>query len=220
MPKKTVIKSSNHKTANVYSWLGEKTGVKTLPAKYFGQEINTTLLLQAVRLYQGNKHTGNYNTKTRGEVSGGGKKPWAQKETGHARQGSIRAPHWRGGGVIFGPRNKDYTALLPQKMKNKSLLIALSIKASDAKINILNAKSDKTILKTKDLNLTLQKIYNFKTKQPKILVVTTKKDINIVNGLRNLPYVSFSNIDNLNTLSVFKNDELLFIDSAFSSYEK
>ncbi len=220
MVKKTAAKKINSNTVNIYGLTGEKTGVKSLPVKFFGQKVKTSLLLQSIRLYQGNKHTGNFNTKTRGEVSGGGKKPWAQKETGHARQGSIRAPHWRGGGVIFGPKNKDYTGQMPQKMKQKSLSMALSLKASDAKIKILNAQNGKPIVKTKELNLTLHKIYNLKEKQPKILVITTKEDKNVVSGLHNLPYVTVSHIDNLNSLSVLSHDELLFSDSAFSFYEK
>ncbi len=220
MVKKTVTKKSISKIANVYSWAGEKTATKSLPGKFFGQDIKTVLLSQAIRLYQSNKHTGNFNTKTRGDVSGGGKKPWAQKETGRARQGSIRAPHWRGGGVAFGPKNKDYTSQMPKKMKQKSLSMALSLKASDEKIKILNAKNGKPTLKTKELNLTLHKIYDLKEKTPKILVITTKEDTNIVKGLNNLSYVTVSNIDNLNALSVFNHDELLYIDSAFSHYEK
>ncbi|MBI3384909.1 50S ribosomal protein L4 [Candidatus Gottesmanbacteria bacterium] len=220
MPKKTVGKKSIRNTVDVYSFAGEKTETKSLPAKFFGQDVKTALLSQAIRLYQSNKHTGNFNTKTRGEVSGGGKKPWAQKETGRARQGSIRAPHWRGGGVIFGPKNKDYTSQMPQKMKQKSLSMALSLKASDKKIKILNAKNAKSSLKTKELNLTLHKIYDLKEKMPKILVITTKENKNIINGLHNLSYVTVFNIGTLNSLSVFNHDELLFSDSAFSFYEK
>lgn len=220
MVKKIATKKSIHKNANVYSWAGEKLGTKSLPAKFFAQEIKLDLLSQIIRFYQSNKHTGNYNTKTRGEVSGGGKKPWAQKETGRARQGSTRAPHWRGGGVTFGPRNKDYSSQIPQKMKQKSLLMALSQKANDEKIKIINAKNGKPSIKTKELNTTLHKIYNFKKDIPKILVITTTEDKNIVHGLHNLSYISLSNIENLNALRVLSHNEILYSDSAFSHYEK
>ena len=126
---KATTSKSTGLTANIFDMLGKSVGTMILPKEIFGQTPNQTLLAQAIRVYQANsiKHTA--HTKTRGEVRGGGAKPWRQKGTGNARAGSRRSPLWVHGGTTFGPRYRDVKLNLPQKMRQKALTLALSDKA-------------------------------------------------------------------------------------------
>src|SRR5581483_11661290 len=115
----------------VFDMSGKIAGTVQLPEEVFGAKVNEALLSQAMRVYSSNTHQGTSSTKTRAEVRGGGRKPWRQKGTGRARQGSTRAPHWRGGGVIFGPKPRDLSLDLPLKMRRAALRSALSARVED-----------------------------------------------------------------------------------------
>ena len=123
---------------DVFNMLGEKTNTVELPAGIFEAAINVDLMHQAYMRQMANARLGTHKTKTRGEVSGGGKKPWRQKGTGRARQGSTRAPHWVGGGRVHTPRPRDYTLQMPRKMRQAALRSALSVKAKENNIVVLD----------------------------------------------------------------------------------
>lgn len=117
---------------------GQEVGSIELPDAIFASEINKAVMHQALLRQLANRRLGTHKTKTRGMVSGGGRKPWRQKGTGHARQGSIRAPHWRGGGIVFGPTPRLYTQRMPRKMRRIALRSALSAKAVDQQVVVLD----------------------------------------------------------------------------------
>lgn len=121
-----------------YTADAKKKGSYALPAEFEGT-VNRAVLYQAVRAYRNNQRQGTHATKTKAEVSGGSRKPWRQKGTGRARQGSIRAPHWRGGGVAFGPKPRDYTTALPRKVKRLARQSALNQRASEGAIHVIEA---------------------------------------------------------------------------------
>src|SRR6266513_4892095 len=121
-------------SVTVYDREGKESGQVELPASVFNVPVNEAVLHQAVLRQQANDRQGTHQTKTRGEVSGGGKKPWKQKGTGRARQGSTRAPQWRHGGVVFGPHPRSYNKSFPIKMRHGSLRSALSAKVADGEV--------------------------------------------------------------------------------------
>ncbi|MCY0900030.1 MAG: 50S ribosomal protein L4 [Firmicutes bacterium] len=125
-------------TVNVYNLAGEVVGEMELSDRVFGAEPNIPLLHQAVMVYRANQRQGTADTKTRGEVRGGGRKPWRQKGTGRARAGSIRAPQWRHGGVVFGPHPRDYSMRFPQKMRQAAIRQALSAKLKDQELLVVD----------------------------------------------------------------------------------
>ena len=125
----------------VYNVSGEQVGERDLPESIFGAEPNKALMHQALTRQLANARLGTHSTKTRGEVSGGGRKPWRQKGTGRARQGSTRAPHWRGGGIVFGPRPRGYTQDMPKKMRRAALRCALSVKAQAGSVVLIDSLS-------------------------------------------------------------------------------
>lgn len=147
----------------------------------FGAPINMALLHQAVMILEGNQRQGTRSTKTRGLVRGGGRKPWRQKGTGRARQGSIRSPLWRKGGVVFGPLPKDYRRHLPKRMRRLALISALSAKARDGEILVLESLN-LTVPKTKAMRATLDSLGT-----PKALLLTAEQDLTVWKSIRNLP---------------------------------
>ncbi len=186
-----------------------------LAADFFGKKPNLAILKQAIRVYQTAARKGNASTKTRAQVSGGGRKPWKEKGTGRARQGSTRAPHWRGGGVIFGPTPRDFSLDFPQKMKKNALLVSLSQKAKDKKIRIIDDKIlDKT--KTKDANIIFKNIYEQNKKMPKVLLVINRQ----IKICDNLPYIKVKNINSLNVYDIIRNDEILITKKSLEGWKK
>lgn len=125
-------------SAIVYGGTGEKKGNEDLPVEFFAVEPNEHLIYEAVKMYRANKRIGSHSTKTRSAVAGGGAKPWRQKGTGRARQGTIRAPQWVGGGRAFGPSPKDYSYTIPKKMRYRALLSTLTLKAREEEVFILD----------------------------------------------------------------------------------
>lgn len=219
--KKTVKKNNGIKNpeAEVYSWDGEKTQNAVLLSSVFGQEQNESLLNQALRVYQFNKRQGSANTKTRGEVSGGGKKPWKEKGTGRARQGSTRAPHWKGGGVVFGPRPRVFDLELTKKMKKKALLTALSLRAKNKEIKIIKVEKS-PIYKTKAVNGVLLKILGRKKGLKNVLFVYSDENKNILRALKNLDYIRLYHVKLLNAYDVLNCKSIIFTQDAIKTYEK
>lgn len=198
-------------TARIYDVQGKPTGTVSLPKEVFGQKPNAKLLAQAVRVYQASLTPHTAHTKTRGEVRGGGAKPWRQKGTGRARAGSIRSPLWVGGGVTFGPRYRDTRLDLPKKQKRLALIHALSTKAGDGQIKVIT-KLESIKPKTKVVVNLLNKL----GVNERALIVISQKNQNVILATRNIPIVTCDLAANLNALKVLKNSTLLFSKEAIS----
>jgi large subunit ribosomal protein L4 len=178
--------------------------------KVFSVPTNGPLLHDAVVNYLANQRQGTHATKTKGLVSGGGKKPWKQKHTGRARAGSIRSPLWRGGGIIFGPQPRDYSYNLPKKAKRLALKTALSLKMSDGAITIIDGLSmDKP--KTKEIIATLK---NLGLEGEKVLIITPENDKIITLSARNIPGVKVVRVSDLNSYDVLVHGRLLMTKDA------
>lgn len=188
----------------VYSDKGAKTqSTMELPEEIFGVKPNDPVLRQYIHVYQINQRQGTVSTKTRGEVSGGGRKPWAQKGTGRARHGSIRSPIWVGGGVTHGPRPHKFTANLPKKIRDLALRLALSDKAAEGLVWVVEEFSPK-ILKTKPARELLQKLG---AKRP-LVVFPAPGDI-ARRAFRNLEYVYLADVPTLNPYEIIKAREMV-----------
>lgn len=209
--------SKNAKKIPVYKMDGSQNGEIELNDLVFGARVNDRLLQLAVVAYAGNQRRGTHDTKERKEVQGGGKKPWKQKGTGRARQGSIRAPQWRGGGTVFGPTPRDYDTALPQTMRNKALISALSLKTRDEKITIVEDFSiDKP--KTKEL---LQVLKNLKLDQAKTLFVAHAVSENLKRAANNVKEIFLIKpARDLNAYHVMRKTQLVIEKSALPVIEK
>ena len=209
----------------VYNIQGEKTGTIELSKKIFGLKINNDLVYQAVIVQMAGRRTPLAHTKERGEVRGGGRKPWRQKGTGRARHGSIRSPIWRGGGTTFGPRKeKVFAKKINKKARRKALLMALSSKVKDKELVILD-KLELKEPKTKLMAEIVSKLFlprgKAGKKTPKsILIATPKKNENIIRANRNLPYTKTIAADSLNTIDLLSFKYLFLDKEAIKVIEK
>ena len=198
-------------TLPVYDIEGKEVGTSKLNAAVFDGVINEAVVYQAVNAYRANQRKGLASTKTRGEVSGGGKKPWKQKGTGRARVGSIRSPLWRHGGVVFGPHPRDFSYKLPEKIKNLALKSTLNAKVKENNFIILdNAKIGSS--KTKEavkilsgLNLAPKK----NKKKCKVLFLIDKMDKALLTATRNIEFLSLNLATNTHAYEVLENKKLL-----------
>lgn len=190
---------------NTYNQKCEKVGSAELPEYIFGVKFNTDLVKQALIAQYANARKNVAHTKTRAEVSGGGKKPWKQKGTGRARHGSIRSPIWVGGGIAFGPRSdKDFSKKINKKQKQKAVFMALSSKVQDSEMVVFENVSFSEI-KTKIGNTFMADIAKNILNNPakmKVLFVLPKSDKNIQLSLRNLPSVKVVNANSLNVVDL------------------
>jgi len=191
----------------LYSQKGEVIKKIGLPKEIFGQKSNPVLLSQAVRVYLARKNTPTASTKTRAEVSGGGRKPYRQKGTGRARAGSIRSPIWRGGGIIFGPKPAGKKLTLPKKIRQKALAVALSDKYKEKSVVVVDKLEFKEP-KTKKAQEFLKRLPIEQTK-PTLLVLGDKTQTT-VKSFRNIARVKISRVLDLNTLDVLKFSDLIF----------
>jgi len=199
-------------TATLYTKNGAEAGTVELPEVLFAAPVNQAVLHQAVTAQLASRHLGTHDTKTRGEVSGGGHKPWRQKGTGRARQGSRRAPHWTGGGVVFGPHPRSYEQRLPRKMKRLALRGALTAKFSDGGVKIVQDLAlDET--RTRELLGYLEALQA----TGRILVVAPERDERLELSARNVPSVSVIRADSLNTVDVLNADVLLITQPALQT---
>lgn len=190
----------------VYNQIGEEQGQVKLPKEIFELEINDDLVHQVVVSQMSNKRQGNAHTKERGEVRGGGKKPWMQKGTGRARAGSIRSPIWRGGGITFGPRNeRNYKKTIPTKMRRKAMFMVLSAKAKNNFILLIDTlKFDK--VSTKEMNGIIGKL---PVKTGSVLIVLPDMDKHLILSTRNIPRTKTIQAKDLNALDLLNFKYLL-----------
>ncbi len=215
LPKETGLKLS------VYSTVGHVLESITLPKEIFGQEVNKGLMTQAVRVYLANQRRGTVKTKSRGEVNISTKKIYRQKGTGRARHGAASAPIFVGGGIAFGPKQRDYSLKLSQKMKKAALFSALSAKLKEGEIKVISGL-DKLEPKTKKVADVITKLnLNGKSKQILIVLPNQSKDNqNVVRAARNIEGVSVLQSNVLNTYQVLANKEILFMKSAIDSLKE
>ena len=199
----------------VYDMRGAQVGEIDLNDKVFGIEPNEAVVQQFVKMQLANKRVGTASTKTRAEVRGGGKKPWKQKGTGRARVGSSRNPVWRGGGIAFGPKPRDYSYTLPRKVRRLALKSALSSKVLDSNVivvDILNFDEPRTKLMIETLGLL--------NAGAKTLVVTAEGDVNVYKSARNIPGVKSLKADYINVFDVLKHETLLMTKDAVARVEE
>ena len=199
---------------SVYNIDGKEVGSIELNDAVFGVEVNEHLVHLAVVNQLANKRQGTQSAKTRSEVSGGGRKPWRQKGTGHARQGSTRAPQWTGGGVVFAPKSRDYSFKMNKKEKKIALLSALSSKVNDSKIVVLDSFNLDEI-KTKKFAEVMNNI-----KVSNALFVIEGENKNVVLSGRNIPTVKVSATNEINTYDVLKYDTLVVTKAAVEKLEE
>ncbi len=199
---------------SVYNMEGNEVGTMELNDAVFGVEINEHLVHLAVVRQLANRRQGTQKAKTRSEVSGGGRKPWRQKGTGHARQGSIRAPQWTGGGVVFAPVPRDYSVKMNRKERIAALKSALTSKVQDNKLIVLDDLKMDTI-KTKNMQNVLNNL-----KAEKALVVMPAVDQNVVLSARNIPGVQTATINTINVYDVMRHGTLVLTKDAVASIEE
>ncbi len=199
---------------SVYNMEGKEVGSMELNDKIFAAPINEHLVHMAVVLQLANKRQGTQSAKTRAEVSGGGRKPWRQKGTGHARQGSTRSPQWTGGGVVFAPKPRDYSFKMNRKEKAAAIRSALSSRVGENKLVVLDElkleeiKTKKMVEVLNNLNLN------------KALVVTAEKDDNVVLSTRNLPKVRAAFAGTINVYDILKYDTVVITKDAVAKLEE
>ena len=193
---------------------GNKDGSVELPAELFDVEPNIALMHQVVTAQLAAKRQGTHATKTRGEVSGGGKKPYRQKGTGRARQGSTRAPQFTGGGVVHGPQPRDYSQRTPKKMIAAALRSALSDRARNERIHAVTELVEGQKPSTKSAKSFLATL----TERKQVLVVIGRADETSALSVRNLPGVHVISPDQLNTYDVLKADDVVFSVEALNAY--
>jgi len=199
----------------VYNVSGAQVGEIELSEAVFGIEPNRHVLHDAVVMQQASLRQGTHDTKGRSEVRGGGRKPWKQKGTGRARQGSIRAPQWKGGGIVFGPTPRSYAYKLPRKVRRLAIKSALSSKVIANEIIVL----DQLALaqpKTKEFANILN---NLKVER-KALVVASQFDDNVALSARNIPGVKFVSAEGINVLDVLVHDKLIITKDAVQKVEE
>lgn len=200
-------------TVDVLGKAGKKAGSAELPAEFFGVTTNVPLIHQVVVAQQAAARQGTHSTKTRGEVSGGGAKPWRQKGTGRARQGSRRAPQWTGGGVVHGPQPHGYAQRTPKKMITAALRGALSDRAREGLVFVVDELVTGSAPSTKQAAQRLAEVGEF----TRYLVVLHRDDATSWLSLRNLPGVHVLAVDQLNAYDVVVSDAVVFTAAALEA---
>jgi len=199
---------------SVYNMEGKEVGTMELSDAVFGVDVNEHLVHMAVVAQLANKRQGTQKAKTRSEVSGGGRKPWRQKGTGHARQGSTRAPQWTGGGVVFAPVPRDYTIKLNKKEKRLALKSALTSRVQENKFIVLDElKFDE--IKTKKMQAVLDAL-----NVSKALVVLNENDANVVKSARNIENVQTALTNTINVYDILKYNTVIVTKAAVATIEE
>ncbi len=199
---------------SVYNMEGKEVGTIELNDAVFGVEVNEHLVHMAVVAQLANKRQGTQKAKTRSEVSGGGRKPWRQKGTGHARQGSTRSPQWTGGGVVFAPTPRDYSIRLNKKEKRAALKSALTSRVNDNKFVVVDELKFEEI-KTKNFKNVMNNL-----NVSKALVVLAENDQNVVLSARNIPEVRTSLVNTLSVYDILKYNTVVATKAAVASIEE
>ena len=202
-------------TVSVYDMKGAQTGTMELSDAIFGIEPNQTVLHSAVVNYLANQRQGTQSTLTRAEVRGGGKKPWKQKGTGHARQGSIRAPQWTHGGIAFGPKPRDFRFALPKKVRRLAMKSAFSAKVASGEMIVLDALELDEI-KTK----TMAGVLDALGVDSKVLVVLPEKNDVVVKSARNISGVKTALVNTLNVYDILNADKFIVVKDAVTKIEE
>lgn len=199
---------------SVYNMEGKETGKMELNDSIFAAPVNEHLVHRAVVLQLANKRQGTQKAKTRSEVRGGGRKPWRQKGTGHARQGSIRAPQWKGGGVVFAPVPRDYSFKMNKKEKVAALKSALSAKVSEDKLIVVEGM-ELDAPKTKTMQTLLDSL-----EMKKALVVVDAEGKNVTLSVRNIPTARGVFANSINVYDILKYDNVILSKSAVAAIEE
>ena len=199
----------------LYDRTGKTVGNVELSDELFAAPVNTAVLHQVVTAQLAARRTGTSDTKTRGEIRGGGKKPYRQKGTGRARQGTVTAPHYRGGGVVFGPHPRSYEQRLPRKMKRLALRGALTAKLVDEQVKVIDSFGLEAI-RTRDLAGVLRAL----AADGRVLVVSPGRDQNLELSARNLPTVDIILADSLNVVDLIKADLVLIEQPALARMQE
>jgi len=199
---------------SVLNMEGSEVGTIELSDAVFGVEVNEHLVHQAVLSQLANNRQGTQKAKTRSEVSGGGRKPWRQKGTGHARQGSTRSPQWTGGGVVFAPKPRDYSVKMNKKEKQLAMKSALSAKLAEDKLVVV----DKIELEEVKTSVFAKILANLKA--PKSLVVTKDKNDKVVLSANNIPTVKTTATNSLSVYDILKYDKLVLTKDAVAAIEE
>ncbi len=202
-------------SVTVYDMTGKKTGEMELPAAVFGIEPNMAVVHEAVKNHLANRRQGTQSTLTRAEVSGGGIKPWRQKGTGRARQGSIRSPQWTHGGIALGPKPRTYRYAMNKKVKRLALLSALSSKAQAGEIIVIDGL-DMGEIKTKSFVKFLKDVES----DGKSLVVTPEVRTNVVKSAANIPGVKTTIVSTLNVYDILHADKFIIDKDAVAKLEE
>ena len=198
----------------VYNMEGKEVGTIELNDAVFGVKVNEHLVHMAVVQHLANKRQGTQKAKTRGEVSGGGRKPWKQKGTGHARQGSTRSPQWTGGGMVFAPVPRDYSFKINKKEKRAALKSALTSKVQDSNLIVVDELKFNEI-KTKNFVAVMNNL-----KVEKGLVVIEGNDANVVLSARNLPAIDTIQADEINVYDIMKAKKVVLTKNAVANIEE
>jgi len=199
----------------VVNMAGKEVGTMTLSDVIFGAEVNGPVLHQAVKTYLANQRQGTQSTLTRSEVSGGGKKPWRQKGTGRARQGSTRSPQWTHGGIALGPKPRTYTMKLNRKLRRTAMFSALSDKTANGNLIVVD-KIAATEYKTKVMAAMLTAI----GAQKKTLVVLPENDAMVIGSLQNIPGVKVAQYNAMNVYDILNSDSLVLAQGAAEKIEE
>src|SRR5690606_16348771 len=194
---------------------GSKVGEIELNDSIFGIEPNKKILFEAIIMQRASSRQGSHKVKTRSEVRGGGRKPWRQKGTGRARQGSIRAPHWRGGGTVFGPTPRSYGYKLPKKVRRLAVKSALSTKVGEENVTVLETLTFDAP-KTKEFVEVLKNL----SIEDKVLVVLDTIDKNVALSARNIPGVTVIGAKDINSLDLIAHDQIIFTKAAIEKVEE
>lgn len=202
-------------TVSVFDIKGKEVGNIELNDEIFGAKVNEHLMYLAVKVQLANKRQGTQSAKTRAEVSGGGRKPWRQKGTGHARQGSIRAPQWTGGGVVFAPKPRDYSLKMNKKEKRAALKSALTSTVLDKKFIVIDELSLKEI-KTKEM----QKVFDALKVKKALLVLGNDDNKNVMLSARNIEGIKTIKADVLNVYDILKYNTVVTTKAAVQRIEE
>ena len=200
---------------SVYNMEGKEVGTLELNDAVFGVEVNEHLVHLAVVAQLANKRQGTQKAKTRSEVSGGGRKPWRQKGTGRARQGSTRAPQWTHGGIVFAPKPRDYTVTLNKKVKRLAMKSALSSKVQDNEMIVVDSIATEGY-KTKKIAEMLKALGSEK----KALIVLSEADAQVIASAANIPGVKTAQVNTLNVYDILNADKFIVVKDAVSKIEE
>ncbi|KKK37057.1 50S ribosomal protein L4 [Mesobacillus campisalis] len=199
----------------LFNQTGSQVGEVELNESVFGIEPNNHVMFEAVVMQRASMRQGTHKTKIRSEVAGGGRKPWRQKGTGRARQGSIRSPQWRGGGTVFGPVPRSYSYKLPKKVRRLAIKSALSSKVAAENILVLESLAFEAP-KTKEFTQVLKGL----SVDTKALIVTAEVDETVALSARNIPGITVVSAEGINVLDVLNHDKLIMTKAAVEKVEE